>query len=68
MLIVAMSLAPMATLTPFIYVQIAAAATFTWLVFDHLPDAWGWVGMAVIAVCARPARGSMCAARAASLP
>jgi len=31
--------------------QIAAAAAFGWIVFRTLPDAWGWVGMAVITAC-----------------
>jgi len=22
-----------------------------WLVFDHLPDGWAWLGMAIIAAC-----------------
>lgn len=51
MLILAMGMAPTAALMPFVYTQIAAAAVFGWLVFRHLPDGWGWVGMAVIAAC-----------------
>jgi drug/metabolite transporter (DMT)-like permease len=51
MLIVAMGLAPTATLMPFVYLQIAAAAACAWLVFQHLPDPWAWAGMGVIAVC-----------------
>ncbi|MDE2397665.1 MAG: DMT family transporter [Burkholderiales bacterium] len=50
-LILALRLAPPATLMPFVYAQIAAAALLGWLVFSTLPDAWGWVGMAVIAAC-----------------
>jgi len=36
---------------PFLYLQIAIAALIGWLVFRHLPDHWGWIGMAVIAAC-----------------
>jgi len=50
-LIFAFGVAPMATLMPFIYVQIATALVVSWLVFRHVPDAWAWVGMAVIAAC-----------------
>lgn len=50
MLILAMGVAPTATLMPFIYTQIGAAALFGWAVFGHLPDGWAWVGMGVIAV------------------
>ena len=51
MLVLAFGLAPTATLMPFMYVQIAFAAAVGWLVFRHAPDGWGWVGMAVVAVC-----------------
>ena len=50
-LILAIGIAPTATLMPFVYTQIAAAAGFGWVVFRTLPDAWGWVGMAVITAC-----------------
>jgi len=30
---------------------IGAATLIAWLVFDHLPDPWAWLGMAIIAVC-----------------
>ena len=50
-LIFAFGVAPMATLMPFIYVQIARALVASWLVFRHMPDVWAWVGMAVIAAC-----------------
>ncbi len=50
-LIFAFGVAPMATLMPFIYVQIATALVVSWVVFRHVPDAWAWVGMAVIAAC-----------------
>ncbi len=51
MLVVAMGLAPPATLMPFVYVQIGAAAFFGWLVFGQLPDGPSWAGMALIAAC-----------------
>jgi len=50
-LIFAFGVAPMATLMPFVYVQIAWALATSWLVFRHVPDGWAWVGMAVIAAC-----------------
>jgi len=49
MLILALGVAPTATLMPFVYVQIGAAALVGWWLFGHLPDFWGWIGMAVIA-------------------
>ena len=36
---------------PFQYAQIAVAAIAGYIVFGVVPDGWGWVGMAVIAVC-----------------
>jgi len=51
LLVLAMGLAPTATLMPFIYLQIGTAAIAGWIVFGHLPDAWGWFGMALIAAC-----------------
>jgi drug/metabolite transporter (DMT)-like permease len=51
MLILAFQRAPAATLTPYLYVQIAFAMLGGWLVFDHVPDGWSVIGMATIAVC-----------------
>lgn len=51
MLVLAFGLAPTATLMPFIYAQIGFAALISWLAFRAAPDAWGWVGMSVIAAC-----------------
>ena len=51
LLILALGMAPTATLMPFIYAQIAVAAGLGWLVFGQLPDAVAWLGMAVIAAC-----------------
>ncbi|HWH83514.1 MAG TPA: DMT family transporter [Burkholderiaceae bacterium] len=50
-LVVAFGVAPMATLMPFVYVQIGSALAVSWVVFRHVPDGWAWVGMAVIAAC-----------------
>lgn len=51
LLIVALGVAPAATLMPFMYLQIALAALLGWLAFGDLPDAWAWLGMGVIAAC-----------------
>jgi len=50
-LIFAFGRAPMATLMPFVYTQIAFALAVSFVVFRHVPDRWAWVGMAVIAAC-----------------
>lgn len=49
LLILAFQRAPASTLMPFVYTQIASATLIGWWVFGHLPDAWGWVGMGIIA-------------------
>lgn len=54
LLILALGLAPTSTLMPFFYLQIAWAAAIGWLVFGHVPDAWAWAGMAVVAACGAP--------------
>lgn len=51
LLILAFRRAPASRLTPFLYLQIAAAVLLGWLLLGHTPDAWAWAGMAVIAVC-----------------
>ena len=51
LLILALGMAPTATLMPFIYSQIPLAASLAWLVFGTLPDGLAWLGMAVIMVC-----------------
>jgi drug/metabolite transporter (DMT)-like permease len=43
--------APAATLTPFLYFQIAFATLAGWLYFDHAPDLATWLGMLIIAGC-----------------
>ena len=50
-LILALVKARTATLMPFVYVQIAFAALIAYVAFQHVPDHWAWVGMAVIAAC-----------------
>ncbi|AMO23958.1 DMT family transporter [Ramlibacter solisilvae] len=51
LLILAYQRAPAATLTPYLYSQIAFAMLGGLLVFDHVPDGWALAGMAAIAVC-----------------
>jgi len=48
LLILALGLAPTGVLMPFVYVQIAVAAAIGWLAFDHVPDGYAWLGMAVV--------------------
>jgi drug/metabolite transporter (DMT)-like permease len=50
-LIYAFGMAPASRLMPFIYVQIAFAALWGWVLFGRWPDAWAWAGMAVISGC-----------------
>jgi drug/metabolite transporter (DMT)-like permease len=42
--------APASMLAPFNYFHIAFAVLLSWLVYDHLPDAYAFLGMAMIAV------------------
>lgn len=49
MLIRAYMRATAPVLTPYLYTQIAFATVGGWLVFDHVPDAFAWIGIAVIA-------------------
>jgi drug/metabolite transporter (DMT)-like permease len=51
MLILAYQRAPAATLTPYLYSQIAFAMVAGVLVFSHLPDGWALAGMVLIAIC-----------------
>lgn len=51
MMILAYGLAGPATLSPFLYFQLAFATFGGWLVFSYAPNAWAWLGMALIAVC-----------------
>lgn len=51
LLILALGMAPTGTLMPFVYTQIAVAAFIGWLAFDHVPDGYAWLGMAVVSAC-----------------
>jgi drug/metabolite transporter (DMT)-like permease len=51
LLILALGMAPTATLMPFVYAQIPIATALGWLVFGKLPDGPAWFGMAVIMAC-----------------
>ncbi|ACB34848.1 protein of unknown function DUF6 transmembrane [Leptothrix cholodnii SP-6] len=51
LLILALGCAPASRLVPFLYAQLGMAALIGWLLFGDLPDAWGWIGMGVIALC-----------------
>ena len=42
--------APASLLAPFNYFHIAFAVIAGWLVYDHVPDGWAFVGMGMIAV------------------
>jgi drug/metabolite transporter (DMT)-like permease len=42
--------APTSLLAPFNYFHIALAVIMGWLVYNHVPDAWALLGMAMIAV------------------
>jgi drug/metabolite transporter (DMT)-like permease len=49
LLVRAFELAPAAFVSPFTYGQILGATLISYLVFGQLPDAWTWVGAAIIA-------------------
>jgi drug/metabolite transporter (DMT)-like permease len=51
MLIMALGKAPASTLMPFQYAQLAVAALAGYIAFGVVPDAWGWIGMAIIGIC-----------------
>lgn len=51
LLILAYQRAAAATLTPFLYSQIAFSMLGGWLVFDHVPDGLSLLGMVAIAAC-----------------
>jgi drug/metabolite transporter (DMT)-like permease len=53
-------------LTPYLYSQIAFAMVGGWLVFEHLPDGWSLIGMALIAACG--ALGAWLTVRESRLP
>jgi drug/metabolite transporter (DMT)-like permease len=66
LLIMAYARAPVATLTPFLYFQIAFAGVSGWLVFGHVPDLPAFAGMALIALCG--SLGTWLAARTSHPP
>ncbi len=49
LLVRAYELAPASFVSPFTYAQLLGATLISALVFDQLPDAWTWVGAAIIA-------------------
>lgn len=51
LLILAYMRAPVAVLTPYLYVQIGFATLTGWIVFAHAPDAWAVAGIGAIAAC-----------------
>lgn len=51
LLILAYGRTPAATLTPYMYTQIGFAVLGGWVVFNHLPDHWTFVGMGLVALC-----------------
>jgi drug/metabolite transporter (DMT)-like permease len=49
--ILAFERAPAATLMPYMYLQIGFGIFGGWLMFNHIPDFWALVGMALVAIC-----------------
>jgi len=49
LLIMAYTRAPVAVLTPYLYLQIAFATLGGWLAFSHVPDTWSLAGIALVA-------------------
>lgn len=69
----AFRLAPASAVAPLTYSQLAWATLWGWLVFGQLPDAWSWLGMAVVVLCGATTawlnvRGSKATAEAAKEP
>lgn len=58
--------APVAMLTPYLYLQIAFALLGGWLVFGYLPDAWATVGVIAIAASGVGGTAAMAFERRAS--
>jgi drug/metabolite transporter (DMT)-like permease len=42
---------PASVVTPYLYSQMGFAALGGWLVFGRAPDAYSWLGMALVAIC-----------------
>lgn len=51
LLILAYMRTPAATLTPYLYAQIAFAMLGGWIAFSHVPDRWSMAGVVLIAIC-----------------
>ena len=51
LLILAYARAPASSITPYLYSGIAFATLLGWLVFQHIPDFWASMGIALIAIC-----------------
>jgi drug/metabolite transporter (DMT)-like permease len=68
LLILALGMAPTATLMPFVYAQIPIATGISWLVFGQWPDTIAWLGMAVIMACGATAAWLNLRARTAPAP
>ncbi len=50
LLIMAYGRAPVAVLTPYLYLQIGFGGLCGWLAFGHVPDGWSWTGITLVAV------------------
>ena len=50
-LILAFERAPASVVSPLLYFQIAAAVVFSGWFMGQWPDAWGWLGIAIVAAC-----------------
>lgn len=51
LLILAFARAPASRVSPFLYAQIPFAVLLGWWGLNHVPDAWAWLGMAIIGAC-----------------
>jgi len=49
MVVVAFAGAPVASLAPYLYLQILFATLAGWVIFGHIPDTWSLIGMGAIA-------------------
>jgi drug/metabolite transporter (DMT)-like permease len=47
----ALRLGPAAVIAPFTYAELMGTTLLGYLVFDNFPDAWTWVGAAIIVSC-----------------
>lgn len=76
LLILGYARASVATLTPYLYAQVAFAALAGWIVFAHVPDGWSLAGILLITTCgavgtwltAREQRGAVTPAVTAPSP